>query len=206
MRIGPYFGTLCGFAVGVLAIVIWMLTFEPHGGVELSRYLFALSAFILKRIYPAASIPVPLWYGGALLQWVILGRAFGSTAESFSERGSGELKGDESMKASDTSSDAKGLWALFWRMLVFFPVIGVFGTLALAAVVLLTIAPPFLAILFVIKAGYFWACATLALWFVWLRYGGSIRRFVLEGFEHGSLQWRMRRHRELDCPSPLTDY
>ena len=73
MHIRPYIGTLCGIAVGVLAVVIWMVTFQPHGGVELSRYLFPLSAFILERMYPAQSIPVPLWYGGALLQWVILG-------------------------------------------------------------------------------------------------------------------------------------
>ena len=66
-------GTLCGLGAGVLAIVIWMLTFEPHGGVELSRYLFPLSRLILGRMYPAQSIPVPLWYGGALLQWLAFG-------------------------------------------------------------------------------------------------------------------------------------
>ena len=70
----PYFGTLCGIGVGVLAIVIWMLTFQPHGGVELSHNLFPLSALILERIYyPTQSIPVPLWYGGALLQWLVVG-------------------------------------------------------------------------------------------------------------------------------------
>lgn len=69
----PYVGTVCGAAVGVLAIAIWMLTFQPHGGVELSRYLFPFSALILKRIYPAQSIPVEGWYGTALLQWVFLG-------------------------------------------------------------------------------------------------------------------------------------
>ena len=50
-----------------------MLTFEPHGGVELSRYLFPLSRLILGRMYPSQSIPVPLWYGGALLQWLAFG-------------------------------------------------------------------------------------------------------------------------------------
>jgi hypothetical protein len=50
-----------------------MFTFEPHGGVELSRYLFPLSALVLEHVYPAQSIPVPLWYGGALLQWVLIG-------------------------------------------------------------------------------------------------------------------------------------
>ena len=57
----------------MLAIVIWMLTLQPHGGVELSRYLFPLSGLILERMYPAQSIPVPLWYGVALLQWIVLG-------------------------------------------------------------------------------------------------------------------------------------
>jgi hypothetical protein len=73
MRIRAFIGTLCGIALGVVAIIIWMLTFEPHGGSEWSRYLFPLSAVALERMYPAQSIPVPLWYGVALLQWVILG-------------------------------------------------------------------------------------------------------------------------------------
>jgi hypothetical protein len=69
----PLVGTLCGTGVGVLAIAVWMLTFEPHGGLELSRYLFPVSAFVLQRLYPAESVPVLLWYGGALLQWIALG-------------------------------------------------------------------------------------------------------------------------------------
>ena len=73
MHIRPNIGTLCGLAVGVLAIIIWMVTFQPEGGVELSLYLFPLSAIILERMYPAQSIPVPLWFGGAVLQWLLLG-------------------------------------------------------------------------------------------------------------------------------------
>ena len=73
MRIRPYIGILCGFGVGVLPVIIWMLTFQPHGGVELSRYLFPLSALVLERVYPTQSIPVSLWYGGALLQWLVVG-------------------------------------------------------------------------------------------------------------------------------------
>jgi hypothetical protein len=73
MRIRPSIGTLCGAGIGVVAIVIWMLTFQPHGNVALSRYRFPLSALILQRMYPAESIPVPLWYGGALVQWLALG-------------------------------------------------------------------------------------------------------------------------------------
>ena len=73
MRIRRYIGTLCGAGVGVLAIVIWMATFQPHGGVELSPYLFPLSPIILKRLYPAQSVPVVVWYGGALVQWLVFG-------------------------------------------------------------------------------------------------------------------------------------
>jgi hypothetical protein len=73
VRMRAYIGTLCGIAVGVLAVVIWMLTFKPHGGVELSPYLFPLSPPILERIYPAQSSPVLVWYGLAFTQWLFLG-------------------------------------------------------------------------------------------------------------------------------------
>ena len=73
MSIRPFIGTLVGAAIGLLAIVIWMATFEPHGGPELSHYLFPGSAILLERMFPTRSIPVPLWYGGALLHWVIPG-------------------------------------------------------------------------------------------------------------------------------------
>ena len=53
----PYFYTLCGVALSLVAVVAWMLTFEPHGGPELSMYLFPLSVITLERIYPAQSVP-----------------------------------------------------------------------------------------------------------------------------------------------------
>jgi hypothetical protein len=34
---------------------------------------------------------------------------------------------------------------------------------------------------------YLLGSITLALWLVWLRLGGRARRFVFDGFEHGSL-------------------
>jgi hypothetical protein len=73
MHIRPYLGTVWGAGLGVLAVAIWMLTFQPHGGFELSRYLFPFSAFILEHIYPDQAIPVPLWYCGAVLQWTVIG-------------------------------------------------------------------------------------------------------------------------------------
>jgi hypothetical protein len=74
MCIRPYLGTVIGVIVGIGAVLVWMLTFEPNGGVELSHFLFPISALALERAYyPDSSIPVPLWYGGAVVQWVCIG-------------------------------------------------------------------------------------------------------------------------------------
>lgn len=80
----------------------------------------------------------------------------------------------------------KGLWALCWRMIVFVPV-GLLGILALAVVVGLTAFPPLYAIIVFIDGRYVLGLGALVLWLVWLRFGKRARRFVLEGFEHGSL-------------------
>ena len=73
MRIQPFIGTLVGILIGLLAITAWLITFEPHGGPELSHYLFPGSVILLEWMFPTRSIPVPLWYCGALLHWVIPG-------------------------------------------------------------------------------------------------------------------------------------
>ena len=67
-------------------------------------------------------------------------------------------------------SHAKALWAIFWRMLLLTPFVAIFGTLALVAVLALSIFPPFLAVVLVIGADYLWAVATVAVWLVGLRY------------------------------------
>jgi len=84
----PCIATLCGFAAGVLALAIWMFTFDPSTGIELSRYLFPASAAILSRMHPNTSIPVPLWYCGALLQWIILGTLVDIIRGAFRRRSS----------------------------------------------------------------------------------------------------------------------
>ena len=84
-------------------------------------------------------------------------------------------------------SHAKGLWALFWRMLLLTPIVAVFGTVAYITVLGLSIFPPFLAVVLIINADYWWAVLAVAVWLAWLRFGGPVRRFVFEGFEHGSL-------------------
>jgi hypothetical protein len=79
-----------------------------------------------------------------------------------------------------------GLWAVFWRMLLFGPFVVVFGMLALIAVVFLTALP--LATLGLLLTGHsVLAVMTMIVWLAWLKFGGSIRRHVSEGFEHASL-------------------
>jgi hypothetical protein len=94
------------------------------------------------------------------------------------------LVGDFGVKGMN--GQAKALWGVFWRMLVFVP-IGLVGILALVVVVGLTGFAPLYAIIIFIDGRYILGAFISAAWLVWLRVGGRARRFVFEGFEHGSL-------------------
>ncbi len=72
-------------------------------------------------------------------------------------------------------------------MLLLTPMVAIFGTLAFVAVVGLSFLPPFLGVMLLVSTDYLGAVMTVAGWLVWLRFGGSVRRFVFEGFEHASL-------------------
>jgi hypothetical protein len=84
------------------------------------------------------------------------------------------------------NEQAKGLWGVFWRMLAFVPM-GIFGILAFVAVVGLTGFAPLYAIIVFIDGRYVLGAFILVFWLVWLRVGGRARRFLFEGFQHGSL-------------------
>src|SRR5438876_10871002 len=43
--------TVIGAIVGILAIAVWIVTFQPHGGVELSGYLFPCSRSLLRLLF-----------------------------------------------------------------------------------------------------------------------------------------------------------
>ena len=79
----------------------------------------------------------------------------------------------------------KGLWALFWRMILFVPV-GLFGFAALALVLALTVVPPAYAVIAFIGGRFLLGLMSLMIWIVWFRFGGCVRLWVLEGFEHAS--------------------
>jgi len=72
-------------------------------------------------------------------------------------------------------------------MFLFAPIIGIFGAFALVAVFGFTVILPLFTVMLAISGNYLWAALTAATWLAWLRFGGPVRRFVFEGFEHGSL-------------------
>jgi hypothetical protein len=82
--------------------------------------------------------------------------------------------------------EAKALWGLCWRMMLLAPV-GIFGVVAFFGVLWLTIGAPLYAAILAISGDYLWAVVTLIGWCAWLRFGGPVRRFVFEGWKHGSL-------------------
>ncbi|MDB5290112.1 MAG: hypothetical protein JWL69_1353 [Phycisphaerales bacterium] len=71
----PMLATAYGTVVGLVAFAVWAFTFSPHGGIELSAFLFPISAFVLEHAYPSQPKPALLWFGGAIFQWALIGAA-----------------------------------------------------------------------------------------------------------------------------------
>jgi len=72
-------------------------------------------------------------------------------------------------------------------MVLLTPLVAVFGTVLFWVVLALTFFPPALAVALLIRAEYGWALLGIAACLPWLKFGGPVRRFVFEGFEHGGL-------------------
>jgi len=73
VHLKPWFWSSAGIVLGVVSTVAWILTFEPHGGVELSRFLFPGVRWVIQWLHPVGSVPVLLWYGCTFLHWPIIG-------------------------------------------------------------------------------------------------------------------------------------
>ncbi len=86
----------------------------------------------------------------------------------------------------ENSGAAKGLWAVCWRMLLLTPV-ALLGLLFFTITLGLSFLLPVLAAALAITGRILLAILALVVWVIWLRFGGPVRRFVFEGFEHGSL-------------------
>ena len=72
-------------------------------------------------------------------------------------------------------------------MVLLTPFVAIFGSILFWVVLALTFFPPVLAIALLIRAQYGLALLSIAAWLPWLKFGGPVRRFAFEGFEHGSL-------------------
>lgn len=86
-----------------------------------------------------------------------------------------------------TKNEWKGLWALLWRVLIFGPIVGLFGLALLLLVMAAFIGLPLYAV-FAFFAGY-WLQGIVALgaWAVVLRFRKPILHWTLEGIEHASI-------------------
>lgn len=73
VRIQPYLGTLLGTGIGMIAVMVWLLTFEPHGGPEYSGWLFPAARPLLDALYPQQAPPMPVFFFAALGQWLLPG-------------------------------------------------------------------------------------------------------------------------------------
>ena len=65
--------TIAGGALGIVAVLVWMATFEPHGGVNLSPYLFPLLPRMWDLVFPAVSVPAVIVYATMLVYWPLVG-------------------------------------------------------------------------------------------------------------------------------------
>src|SRR5688572_12110450 len=69
----PWFWTCVGVVLSVCAVALWIATFEPHGGAELSWFLFPIARLVLDFLFRGKDIDPVLWYGSAVLQWAAVG-------------------------------------------------------------------------------------------------------------------------------------
>jgi len=78
------------------------------------------------------------------------------------------------------ASDLKGVWALAWRSLIYFPVALAISTLLLIAIVALLYLP-IVAVVFLCFGLYSWAAGAIVLWlpvlWVWRRF--RLKQFLI---------------------------
>ncbi len=86
-----------------------------------------------------------------------------------------------------TKNDWKGLWAIFWRVLVFGPVLWVLGSALLLLVIAAFAGPPIYAAGAFISGDWIFGIMALAVWAVVLRFRRPILHWTLEGIEYGGI-------------------
>jgi hypothetical protein len=86
-----------------------------------------------------------------------------------------------------TRNDWKGLWAIFWRTLIFGPILWILGLLFLVVLLGAFFVVPIYVILAFFIGDWLWGITALIAWLILLRFRRPILRWALEGIEHGSM-------------------
>jgi hypothetical protein len=86
-----------------------------------------------------------------------------------------------------SKNDAKGLWAVLWRVLILAPFLWLLGSFLLLGIFAAFIAPPFYLICSFIAGDWYFGLAALVPWLVLLRFRRPILRWVLDGIEWSSI-------------------
>ena len=86
-----------------------------------------------------------------------------------------------------SKNDAKGVWAVLWRVLVFGPFVWIAGVAIMLLVMGAFALPPIYATTAFTSGDWPIGIAVLIPWFVLLRYHRQIFRWAFEGFDHGSV-------------------
>ena len=86
-----------------------------------------------------------------------------------------------------TKNEWKGLWAIFWRVLVFGPILWMIGLALLFLLIAAFIALPVYAAVALFNGDWLFGVAALLAWFVVLRSRRPLLRWTLEGIEYGGI-------------------
>lgn len=86
-----------------------------------------------------------------------------------------------------TKIDWRGLWAIFWRVLILGPIFGILGIGLLALIMGAFVVPPIYAAAAFYTGDWLFGIAALIPWFVVLRFRGPILRWTLDGIQYASI-------------------
>src|SRR5262249_26841062 len=86
-----------------------------------------------------------------------------------------------------TKNDWKGLWAILWRVLIFGPIVWVFGLALLMLLIAAFVGPPLYAAVAFFIGDYLFGITALVAWFVFLSFRRPLLRWTLEGIEYGGI-------------------
>ena len=89
------------------------------------------------------------------------------------------------------SSDAKGLWSVFWRCMLLIPITLPIGLCLLFLPFATVVLPPFIALVYFVGDDAVIGLAILVTWLAWMFLGRSLRkkayRLMSDGWEYAGL-------------------